>query len=77
MTFFGNIVYLRPCSVICGPSAARDTTRAQINNIPEKKSFYYHYYQYTRPNYIQIFNKFYAIFLNTSRSQYIELKIHN
>ena len=21
MTFFGNIVYLRPCSVICGPSA--------------------------------------------------------
>ena len=38
MTFFGNIVYLRPCSVICGPSAraANDTTRAQINNIPEK-----------------------------------------
>ena len=30
MTFFGNIVFLRPCSVICGP------TRAQINNIPEK-----------------------------------------
>ena len=30
MTFFGNIVYLRPCSVICG------TTRAQINNIPSK-----------------------------------------
>ena len=21
MTFFGNIVYLRPCSVICGPRA--------------------------------------------------------
>ena len=40
MTFFGNIVYLRPCSVICGPRAsaraANDTTRAQINNIPEK-----------------------------------------
>ena len=34
MTFFGNIVYLRPRSVICGPSD--DTTRAQINNIPEK-----------------------------------------
>ena len=32
MTFFGNIVYLRPRSVIC----ANDTTRAQINNIPEK-----------------------------------------
>ena len=32
MTFFGNIVYLRPCSVIC----ANDTTRAQINNIPSK-----------------------------------------
>ena len=39
MTFFGNIVYLRPLSVICGPSAARDandTRKAQINNIPEK-----------------------------------------
>ena len=32
MTFRGNIVYLRPCSVIC----ANDTTRAQINNIPSK-----------------------------------------
>ena len=31
MTFFRNIVYLRPCSVICN-----NTTRAQINNIPEK-----------------------------------------
>ena len=29
MTFFGNIVYLRPRS-------ANDTTRAKINNIPEK-----------------------------------------
>ena len=29
MTFLGNIVYLRPCSVLW-------TTRAQINNIPEK-----------------------------------------
>ena len=36
MTFLGNIVYLRPRSVICGPRAANDTTRAQINNIPEK-----------------------------------------
>ena len=43
MTFFGNIVYLRPRSVICGPRASHettrdctDTTRAQINNIPEK-----------------------------------------
>ena len=35
MTFCGNIVYLRPRSVICGPSA-NDTTKAQINNIPEK-----------------------------------------
>ena len=24
MTFFGNIVYLRLCSVICGPSAKRE-----------------------------------------------------
>jgi len=31
MTFFGNIVYLRPSSVI-----ANDTTSAQTNNIPEK-----------------------------------------
>jgi len=23
MTFFGNIVYLRPCSIICGPRASR------------------------------------------------------
>ena len=30
MTFFGNIVYLRRAR------AANDTTRAQINNIPEK-----------------------------------------
>ena len=41
MTFFGNIFYLRPCSVICGPrasrSAANNTTRpAQINNIPSE-----------------------------------------
>ena len=36
MTFFGNIVYLRPRSVICGPRAVNDTTWAQINNIPEK-----------------------------------------
>ena len=35
MTFFGNIVYLRrPC--VMRPSRANDTTRAQINNIPEK-----------------------------------------
>ena len=42
MNFSGNIVYLRPCSVICCPSAARDandTTRAQINNILEKSHF--------------------------------------
>ena len=32
MTFFGNIVYLRPRSVMI----TNDTTRAQINNIPEK-----------------------------------------
>ena len=32
MTFFGNIVYLRPRRA----RAANDTTRAQINNIPEK-----------------------------------------
>ena len=31
MTFFGNIVYLRRSA-----RAANDTTRAQINNIPEK-----------------------------------------
>ena len=38
MTFWWNIVYLRPRSVICGlrARAANDTTRAQINNIPEK-----------------------------------------
>ena len=30
MTFWGNIVYLRLRSVICGPSAANDTARAQI-----------------------------------------------
>ena len=38
MTFFGNIVYLRPRSATCGPRAraANDTTRAQINNISEK-----------------------------------------
>ena len=29
--------------------AANDSTRARINNTP-KKSFYYHFYQYTRPN---------------------------
>ena len=41
MTFWGNIVYLRPRSVICGPSPKREGrkwqyTRAQINNILEK-----------------------------------------
>ena len=39
MTFLGNIVYFRPCSVICVPRCARaanDITRAQINNIPSK-----------------------------------------
>ena len=40
MTFFGNIVYLRPRSVFAARArsarAANDTTRAQINNIPEK-----------------------------------------
>ena len=39
VTFFGNIVYLRPCSVICVPCCPRatsDTMRTQINNIPEK-----------------------------------------
>ena len=36
MTFSGNIVYLCPRSVICVRSGANDTTRAQINNIPEK-----------------------------------------
>ena len=35
MTFFGNVVYLRPRSVIRA-RAANDTTRAQINNNPEK-----------------------------------------
>ena len=42
MTFFGNIFYLRPCSVICVPHCARaanDTTRAQMNNIPSKSHF--------------------------------------
>ena len=32
MTFSGNIVYLRPRSVICGPSAKREG-----KNIPEKR----------------------------------------
>ena len=32
MSFWRNIAYLRRRSVIC----ANDTTRAQINNIPEK-----------------------------------------
>ena len=41
MTFFGNIVYLRPRVVSFAARArsaraANDTTRAQINNIPEK-----------------------------------------
>ena len=41
MTFLGNIVYLGPRSVIFAAlarsaRAANDTTRAQINNIPEK-----------------------------------------
>ena len=80
MTFFGNIFYLRPRSVIYGPSAARGARsqgrKGANKQYSRKKSFYYHYCQYTRPNYIQIFNKFYAT-LNKSRSQYIELKIHN
>ena len=43
MTFFGNIVYLLPCSVFAALAlrarAANDTTRAQINNIPSKSHF--------------------------------------
>ena len=40
MTFWGNIVYLCPCSVFAALAlrarTANDTTRAQINNIPSK-----------------------------------------
>ena len=58
MTFFGNIVYLHLYRVI----STNDTTRVQINNVPEKShvvlkeqerdiySCHFHYYQYTRPN---------------------------
>ena len=62
-TFWGDIVYLRPRSVICGPSAARDandTTREQINNIPSKSHFIIIIINIQGQ--IQIFNKFYAIF---------------
>ena len=33
------MVYLRPLSIICGARAANDTTRAQIDNIPQKSHF--------------------------------------
>ena len=42
MTFGGHIAYLRPRSVICGPSEARvanDTARVQISNMPDRSHF--------------------------------------
>ena len=42
MTFGGHIAYLRPRSVICGPSEARvanDTARVQIRNMPDRSHF--------------------------------------
>ena len=42
MTFGGHIAYLRPRSVICGPSEARvanETARVQISNMPDRSHF--------------------------------------
>ena len=47
--FFGNIVYLRPRSVICGPSAKREGRKWHYKGANKqysrKKSSHYHYYQ--------------------------------
>ena len=40
MTFFGNIVYLRPCSVICGLSALQMTHAGANKQYSIKKSCY-------------------------------------
>ena len=77
MTFWGNIVYLRPLSVICGTSAKRKGRKCHYKGANKqysrKKSFNYHYYQYTRPNNIQMqantFNELY-MFSNTSTSRW-------
>ena len=46
MTFFWNIVYLRPCSVICGPRTSRSGHYKDANKqYSRKKSCHYHYYQ--------------------------------
>ena len=69
MSFWGNIVYLRQRSVICSPSAeckgCKWHYKGANKQYSRKKSFYYHYYQYTRPNYIQISNKLYIYILLT------------
>ena len=74
MTFWGSIVYLRPRSVIGGPSAKRKGRKWHFKGANKqysrKKSFYYHYYQYTRPNYNQISNKLCEFLMNTSWSQH-------
>ena len=80
MTFCGNIVCLRPRSVICGPSAARDandTIRAQINNIPEKSHFIIIIINIQGHIISRYLTSFVQFLMNTSRSQYIELKIQN
>ena len=44
MTFFGNIVYLHPCSAICGPCASRSGHKWHYAGVNKqyslKKSFY-------------------------------------
>ena len=80
MTFCGNIVCLRPRSVICGPSAARDandTTRTQINNIPEKSHFIIIIINIQGHIISRYLTSFVQFLMITSRSQYIELKIQN
>ena len=70
MTFWGNIVYLRPRSIICGPSAKRKGRKwhykGKNKQYAQEKSFYYHYYLYTKPNDTPVNKELNNIFDNTS-----------
>ena len=65
--------------VVSFAADANDTTRAraQINNIPEKSHFIIIIINMQGQIISRYLTSFVQFLMNTSRSQYIELKIHN
>ena len=57
--------------------AANDATRAQINNITEKSHFIIIIINIQGQIISRYLTNFVQFLMNASRSQYIELKIHN